>query len=61
MHPVYKFIVIWQDLEDMKIYRTKLTFERKWIEILFNSLMSDNRILYLFKIKYNGEVPNTGL
>jgi hypothetical protein len=58
MPPVYKYIVVWKDLEENKIYRTKISFERRWIEILFNSLMSDKRILYLFKIKYNGALRN---
>jgi len=59
MPPVYKYIVVWKDLEEDKIYRTKISFEREFIELLFNSFMSDRIILYLFKMNYNGALSDS--
>ena len=53
MEALPHFIVVWKDIEEDKIYRTKAPYRQESsIDILFdNPMFSGRKVLYLFRVK----------
>ena len=62
METLTKFIIIWKDLTEDKIYRTKTeNRSRLAVKLSYDSEKYGSKLLYLFRIKYDGTLHNTGL
>jgi hypothetical protein len=62
MNQLPKYIAVWKDLKENKIYRTTLHSLRAVSFFCGNRWNPDRKVLYLFKIKYKyGKLRKSGM